>query len=276
MLELKNVDFGYNNKMLFENLNLSLDNGHIYGLLGKNGAGKTTLLKNMVGLAFPKKGSSRLNGISTSQRVPKVLEMIFFLSEEIYVPPLTATEFLQKTACFYPKFSEEEYYRNLKIFDVVIDVKMDKLSYGQQKKAMIAFALASNTALLVMDEPTNGLDIPSKVQFRKIIASSLTKKRIIIISTHQVRDLENLIDAVIVLHDREIVLNAEVEKIGEKILFALIDEDEDDPNVLYKEENLKGQYAILVNSEQSSSKMDLELLFNAITSDTKRLLEILK
>ena len=274
MLELINVDFGYNKKMLFENLNLSLGNGHIYGLLGKNGAGKTTLLKNMVGLAFPKKGSSTLNGMTTSARTPKVLQEIFFLAEEIYVPPLTAVQFLRKTAAFYPKFNEEEYYRNLKIFDVEIDMRMDKLSYGQQKKAMIAFALATNTVLLVMDEPTNGLDIPSKVQFRKIIASSLTEERIIIISTHQVRDLDNLIDAVIVIHNKEIVLSAKVEEISEKITFALI-EEEDGLDVLYQEESMKGQYAIFVNSGDSSGKVDLELLFNAITSDTNRLLEIL-
>ena len=275
MLELINVDFGYNKKMLFENLNLSLGNGHIYGLLGKNGAGKTTLLKNMVGLAFPKKGSSTLNGMTTSARTPKVLQEIFFLAEEIYVPPLTAVQFLQKTAAFYPKFNEEEYFRNLKIFDVELDVRMDKLSYGQQKKAMIAFALATNTVLLVMDEPTNGLDIPSKVQFRKIIASSLTEERIIIISTHQVRDLDNLIDAVIVIHNKEIVLSAKVEEISEKITFALI-EEEDGLDVLYQEESMKGQYAIFVNSGDSSGKVDLELLFNAITNDNNRLLEILK
>lgn len=152
---------------------------------------------------------------------------------------------------------------------------MDKLSYGQQKKAMIAFALATNTVLLVMDEPTNGLDIPSKVQFRKIIASSLTEERIIIISTHQVRDLDNLIDAVIVIHNKEIVLSAKVDEISEKITFALI-EEEDGLDVLYQEESMKGQYAILVNSGDSSGKVDLELLFNAITSDTNRLLEILK
>ena len=275
MLELVNIDFGYNKKKLFEKLNLSLGKGHIYGLLGKNGAGKTTLLKNMVGLTFPKKGYSHLNGMDTSERTPEVLQKIFFLSEDIYVPPLTASQFMQKTAGFYPCFNEEEYYRNLAIFDVEVDLRMDKLSYGQQKKAMIAFALATNTALLVMDEPTNGLDIPSKIQFRKIIASSLTEERIIIISTHQVRDLENLIDALIVIHDKEIVLNSTIEEISERISFEVI-QDDDGLDVLYQEESLKGQNAILVNSGYSTGKVDLELLFNAITSDTNRLLEILK
>lgn len=275
MLELKNVDFGYNKKMLFENLNLSLENGHIYGLLGKNGAGKTTLLKNMVGLAFPKKGTSTLNGISTSERLPWVLQNIFFLAEEFDVPPITAFQFFRKTAGFYPKFNEEEYHSNLKVFDIDQDLRMDKLSYGQQKKAMIAFALATNTDLLVMDEPTNGLDIPSKVQFRKIMASSLTEERIIIISTHQVRDLDNLIDAVIVIHDKEIALSKKVEEICEKISFEVIREDSGF-DVIYQEECLRGQNAILVNTGKTSAKVDLELLFNAVTSNAHRLLDILK
>ncbi len=275
MLQLSNVDFGYNKELLFSKLNLSLVNGHIYGLLGKNGAGKTTLLKNMVGLAFPRKGSSSLNGKSTSDRTPEVLQNISFIAEEIYVPPLTARGFLKKTSVFYPNFSAEEFYRNLEVFDVEPDVRMDKLSYGQQKKVMITFALATNTDLLVMDEPTNGLDIPSKVQFRKIIASSLTEERIIIISTHQVRDLDNLIDSVIVLHDREIALSSEVDAIGEKVSFGVIGQD-NDLDVLYQEESLRGQNAIVVNSGETSGKVDLELLFNAITSNTHRLLEILK
>ncbi|MES3016591.1 MAG: ABC transporter ATP-binding protein [Bacteroidota bacterium] len=275
MLRLSNINFGYSKKLLFENLSLSLGNGHIYGLLGKNGAGKTTLLKNMVGLAFPQKGTSSLNGMTTSDRTPEVLQQIYFLAEEIDVPPVTAAQFLRKTAGFYPQFNQEEYYRNLKIFDVETDVRMDKLSYGQQKKAMIAFALATNTALLVMDEPTNALDIPSKVQFRKIIASSLTEDRIIVISTHQVRDLDNLIDAVIVIHNREIALSAKVDELSEKISFGLIP-DTDGMDVIYQEESLGGINAIIANSGEGTGKVNLELLFNAITTDTNRLLEILK
>ncbi len=275
MLKLSNIDFGYSKKLLFENLSLSLGNGHIYGLLGKNGAGKTTLLKNIVGLAFPQKGTSSLNGMTTSDRTPEVLQQIYFLAEEIDVPPVTATQFLRKTAGFYPQFNEEEYYRNLKIFDVETDVRMDKLSYGQQKKAMIAFALATNTVLLVMDEPTNALDIPSKVQFRKIIASSLTEDRIIVISTHQVRDLDNLIDAVIIIHNREIALSAKVDELSEKISFGLIP-DTEGMDVIYQEESLGGINAIIANSGEGTGKVNLELLFNAITTDTNRLLEILK
>ncbi|MGV3686463.1 MAG: ATP-binding cassette domain-containing protein [Daejeonella sp.] len=275
MLELANVDFGYNKELLFSKLNLSLANGHIYGLLGKNGAGKTTLLKNIVGLAYPRNGFSKLNGKITSDRTPEVLQNISFIAEEIYVPPLTARQFLKKTAGFYPNFNTEEFFRNLEIFDVEPDVRMDRLSYGQQKKIMITFALATNTDLLVMDEPTNGLDIPSKVQFRKIIASSLTENRIIIISTHQVRDLDNLIDAVIILHEREIVLSSKVDQIGERVSFGVI-HAEDELDVLYQEEGINGQHAIVVNPGRDYGNVDLELLFNAITNNTPALLEILK
>src|ERR1700735_1638161 len=221
MIEIKTLSFAYPRKpLLFEDLNLKLSSGHIYGLLGKNGAGKSTLLKNMIGLAFPKKGGCFFNGVDVAGRPVAVLEDIYFIPEEIFVPALTPAQFVGNTAIFYPKFSKSDYYHYLKMLDVDLDAVMDKLSYGQQKKAMIAFGLATNTSLLIMDEPTNGLDIPSKVQFRKLIASVLTEDRCIVISTHQVRDLDSLIDTILVLPDREIVVNKSVHEISEKVVFG--------------------------------------------------------
>src|ERR1700744_2302703 len=221
MIEIEEMDFAYPRKpLLFKGLNLKLQAGHIYGLLGKNGAGKSTLLKNMTGLAFPGKGSCRINGMNVAGRPVAVLEDIYFIPEEIYVPALTPAQFVSNTAIFYPKFSTADFYHYLKVLDVDLDAVMDKLSYGQQKKAMVAFGLATNCGLLVMDEPTNGLDIPSKVQFRKLIASVLTEERGIIISTHQVRDLDSLIDTSLVLNNREIVITQTVDEIAEKVIFG--------------------------------------------------------
>ena len=186
MIEIKSLSFAYPRKqLLFKELNLRLQAGHIYGLLGKNGAGKSTLLKNMTGLAFPQKGGCYFNQVNVSGRPVAVLEDVYFIPEEIFVPSLTPAQFVANTAIFYPKFNKADFYHYLKVLDVDLDGVMDKLSFGQQKKAMIAFGLATNTGVLIMDEPTNGLDIPSKVQFRKLIASVLTEDRCIVISTHQ-------------------------------------------------------------------------------------------
>lgn len=182
---------------------------------------------------------------------------------------------MKNTAGFYPKFSNADFYQYLKALDVEATAVMDKQSYGQQKKAMIAFGLATNTGLLVMDEPTNGLDIPSKVQFRKLIASVLTEERCIVISTHQVRDLDSLIDTLLILHDREIVINHAIEEITEKISFGIYN-DTAGMEVFYEEESMRGKNAIIKNTTGKFSKMDLELFFNAISSDSKSIIKALK
>lgn len=273
MIEIKDMDFAYPRKpLLFKGLNLKLQAGHIYGLLGKNGAGKSTLLKNITGLAFPQKGTCRMNGMNVSERPVAVLEDIYFIPEEIYVPALTPAQFVANTAIFYPKFSKSDFYHYLKVLEVDLDAVMDKLSFGQQKKAMIAFGLATNTGLLVMDEPTNGLDIPSKVQFRKLIASVLTDERCIIISTHQVRDLDSLIDTILVLNDREIVVNQTVDELAEKVVFGTYSTTEGLP-VLYQEESVRGVNAIVKNTSGKFGKIDLELFFNGVTSGADPLLQ---
>ncbi|MFC6998177.1 ABC transporter ATP-binding protein [Rufibacter roseus] len=275
MIHINNLSFGYRKKhLLFQNLNLSLFKGHIYGLLGKNGAGKSTLLKNMVGLAYPLEGTCTINGKNASKRSPEVLENLFFLPEEIYVPPLTSAKYVARTACFYPNFNEQEFYSYLAEFEVPRDAVLDKMSFGQQKKMMIAFALATNTELLVMDEPTNGLDIPSKVQFRKIIARALTEDRCVVISTHQVRDLESLIDTLVVVHNREIVVNEELDSIAEKLLFTTLPSAEGH-DVLYAEESVRGLNAILPNTEGVYSKVDMELFFNAIINGNPSVVQLL-
>ncbi|PKV63058.1 ABC transporter ATP-binding protein [Pontibacter ramchanderi] len=276
MIQIENLSFGYSRKsLLFRNLNLRLQEGHIYGLLGKNGAGKSTLLKNMVGLVSPMEGSCRVNGLEASKRFPAMLEDLYFIPEEIYTPSLTARQFVANTAPFYPLFDEEAFYRYLSEFDVPQQEVFSKMSFGQQKKAIIAFGLATNTSVLIMDEPTNGLDIPSKVQFRRIIASALTEHRCIIISTHQVRDLDSLIDTLVVVHDREIVLNESLDTISERLSFTTIPETEAQ-NALYTEDALRGKNAILPNLMGNYSKVDMELLFNAITSGNTSVTEILK
>ena len=276
MIQIKNLNFGYKkDSLLFKNLNLDLNKGHIYGLLGKNGAGKSTLLKNITGLAYPAQGGCLFNGVNVAKRPVSVLEDLYFIAEELYVPALTPAQFAANTAAFYPKFSRTDFEQYLKALEVDLGSPMDKQSYGQQKKAMIAFGLATNVSLLVMDEPTNGLDIPSKVQFRKLIASVLTEDRCIVISTHQVRDLDSLIDTLLVLDEREIVVNQLLDEVAEKLLFGTYP-DTDGLPVLYEEESIRGKNAILSNAKGKFSKVDIELLFNAIISGNKPVLETLK
>jgi ABC-2 type transport system ATP-binding protein len=248
MIQIDHLDFWYKKgRPVFQNLSLSLHAGHIYGLLGKNGSGKSTLLKSIAGLAFPARGKCTVNGIPSVRRSVSLLEDLYFLPEEIYVPRLTPAQFLGNTASFYPRFSIADFYSHLRVLDVDPAEVMSSLSFGEQKKVMIAFGLATNTSLLILDEPTNGLDIPSKVQFRKLIASGLDEERCVIISTHQVRDLDSLIDTILILDNHRIVVNQPVDELTEKLLRS-------------------GKYP----------KMDLELFFNAVTSDGGQLLVLLE
>ena len=203
------------------------------------------------------------------------LQNLYFIAEEVYVPALTPGQFLDRTASFYPAFSITDFYSYLKILDIDPDLLMTKMSYGQQKKMIIAFGLATNTSVLILDEPTNGLDIPSKVQFRKLIASVLNEERCIIISTHQVRDLDSLIDTVLILDDHRIVIENTVDELTEKLFFSVF-KDLTGMNVLYEEDTLMGKYAIVQNTAGKYGKMDLELLFNAATTNSSKLLNVLK
>ena len=272
MISIKNLSFGYQKKqLLFKDLSLDLKAGHIYGLLGKNGAGKTSLLKNIAGLVFPLKGICAVNGHNPPDRKPSFLEDIFYLPEEIFVPDTTVNGFVKGTAPFYPRFNKEDHLKYLKDLDVPQSAKLNQLSLGQQKKFMIAFAMACNTSVIIMDEPTNGLDIPSKAKFRKMIASAFRDDQLILISTHQVKDLENLIDSVLILHNQQIVLNKSNEELSDVLNFGIIP-NTDLEEALYYEESFHGVQGISRNQYGTISKPDLELLFNGVISENEQLI----
>jgi len=275
MIDIKKLSFGYRRKkLLFRNLNLSLRTGSIYGLLGKNGAGKSTLLKNMAGLLFPLGGSISVNGFMPKKRLPAFLQTIYFIPEEVYLPSLSVQQYVKLFAPFYPKFDEKQFYDYLALLNVDTRHKLNAFSFGQQKKIIIAFGLACNTQVLLLDEPTNGLDIPSKTQFRKLIASILSNDRIIFISTHHIRDLENLIDGVVIVDNGELLLNTSIADIGEKLCFKTVQETAGLPRILYSEESLAGIAVVTQNTDDETSKVNLEQLFNAVTQNTEITREI--
>lgn len=278
MIQLQNLEFSYSKKAsLLSNLTLQLEAGRIHGLLGKNGEGKSTLLKLISGLVFPTQGQIEVMGFEPQKRQPEMLQEIFFLPEELPQLTLSVENYEKVYAPFYPNFSSAQFNEYLKEFDVDLKSSMlNKLSHGQKKKVMIAFGLAANTKLLLMDEPTNGLDIPSKGQFRRMVASAVNDDRCLIISTHQVRDLDSLIDSIIIMDGHEIVFNEPVENITKKLLFRVADRNETDEAVIYSEDSLRGLYQVKENTTGEESKLDIELLFNAVFTDKKRIMNLFK
>lgn len=275
MVQLEDLTFGYPRKSnLFSSLDLRLDKGHIYGLLGKNGSGKSTLLKLISGMVFPRSGKILSLGVKPTDRLPSFVSNIYFLTEEIFTPSESMNTYAKFVAPFYPKFSFDDLDRLMAEFELDLKQKLTNLSLGQKKKAAIAFALACNTDLIIMDEPTNGLDIPSKSQFRKIVSALVTDDRCVIISTHQVRDLENLIDSVVILEDSKIVINTSIDNISKRLLFKKMNDGE---KSIYEESNMMGSWGVVENTNnEENGKVDVELLFNAAISQPELIANILK
>jgi ABC-2 type transport system ATP-binding protein len=269
MIRINDLHFGYTKRLLlFKNLSLELNAGQIYGLLGQNGAGKTTLLKLIAGLLFPQSGMCDVFGYDARKRHPQMLADICIIPEEFSLPPIKIKTYERIHGAFYPHFDHEMFWHYLTEFYLSPEDQLARLSYGQKKKFLLAFGLASNSRLVILDEPTNGLDIPSKSQFRKIIASSLTGERTFIISTHQVRDLESLIDPIVILDDGRIIFNQSLEKISDKLAFKVIKDEEHPGEVLYSEDLVSGKAGILRNTDNEDTQINMELFFNGIINNT--------
>jgi len=267
MIRIKNLHFSYRSKKVLDGLDLQLSPGHIYGLLGKNGAGKSTLLRNLAGLLFPVEGSIDVMGHVPSQRSPAFLQDVFIVPEEFYLPNLPVKKFVQYNAPFYPKFNHSGFEQYLKEFEIPATDSLQNMSYGQKKKVLISFGLACNTALLLMDEPTNGLDITSKSQFRKVMAARIDDNKCIIVSTHQVKDLESLIDRITVIEEGKILFDQDVDSISRRLSFKISYDSMETAAALYSESSLKGNSIITYNTNEEESRPDLEMLYKAILNN---------
>jgi ABC-2 type transport system ATP-binding protein len=233
------------------------------------------LLKLLSGLSFPKSGSITAGGFIPGTRQVSFLKDIFFLTEEAWLPPVIPHELINIYAPFYPGFDEGGFFSLLRSFEVGKEQLLTKLSTGQKKKALIAFALSCNTRYLFFDEPTNGLDIPSKATFRSLLAGAWSEERTIIISTHQVRDLQHLIDWAMVLDKGKILLNGSLGAIAERLTFGQSLTAPANGDVLYSVKGELGYVSIRHNHYNDPGNVDIETLFNGLTEVPERLLPIL-
>lgn len=268
MIHIDKLFFGYGKGTpVFEELDFTLHAGSITGLLGKNGAGKTTLLKLIAGLIFPVAGKVEVLSHEPRRRNPSFLQQVFFVGEEFCLPSISIKRYLLANSPFYPNFDHDRMQRLLDEFELSTEKVIDQLSYGQKKKFLISFALATTCRLLMLDEPTNGLDIPSKTLFRKVMAGSLDENQLVLISTHQVKDIEALIDRIVILDHRKIIVEKDVLDISSQLQFSYNHGLQETP-VLYSEP-VPGGYKTITAQEEGSSAVDIELLFNAITKGNK-------
>lgn len=269
MIEIKDLKYRYagSRHNVFDDFSLSLSNDKIYGLLGKNGTGKSTLLYLMTGLLRQKHGTITIDGIDSQAHSPELLSDTFMVPEEYELPQISLEAYVKAQEPFYPKFSHDILKKCLEDFELESDINLKELSMGQKKKVYMSVALASNTRYLMMDEPTNGLDIPSKSQFRKVVARNMSPERTMIISTHQVHDIESLLDHILILDRSRMLLNASVDDISERYSFEYRQLGQTDEGVLYSEPAPMGKAVIAPRQKDGEvTPLNLELLFNAVIS----------
>ena len=274
MIEIRNMYFAYKNKKVYNDISLSFRPGYIYGLMGKNGTGKSTLLRSICGLLFPDKGSINVSGFNPAERKPAFLREVFIVPEEFYLPDVSVQKYVRCNAPFYPAFDQAQFENYLKEFEVPVGNTLQQMSYGQKKKVLIAFALACNTSVLLMDEPTNGLDILSKTQFRKVLAGAIDESKCIIISTHQVKDLEALIDYVTIVDEGKILFDQSIDEVSSKLAFKFLQDKSSETNILYEEQTLSGSVLVIPNDDNESTKVDLELLYKTVITNPQMVRQI--
>ncbi|MDD6759767.1 MAG: ATP-binding cassette domain-containing protein [Paraprevotella sp.] len=208
MIDISNVTFEYRKgKPVLKDFSLSFPQGGVYGLLGKNGTGKSTLLYLISGLLRPRHGEVRVDGMLSANRQPQMLREIFLVPEEYDLPSVSLKSYTRALKSFYPRFSDELLRKCIEVFDLEMDMQLGTLSMGQKKKVYMCVALATGTRVLLMDEPTNGLDILSKSQFRKAVVQGMDEDKTVLVSTHQVHDVERLLDHVTIINGNQVLMH---------------------------------------------------------------------
>lgn len=276
MFLVEDLTFSYarGRENTLSNFSLSLEKGKVYGLLGKNGAGKSTLLYLMSGLLTPKSGRALYHGVDVRRRLPLTLQDMFIVPEEFELPSVSLQSYVKLNAPFYPRFSEEDMKHYLALFDLNDKIHLGQLSMGQKKKVFMSFALAANTSLLLMDEPTNGLDIPGKSQFRKMIAAGMSDERTILISTHQVRDIDRILDHIVIMDNSHVMMDASVAEICSRFAFVESDDRSLLASAIYALPTLQGNLMMLPNEDDADTPINLELLFGAVLEHPERVAEM--
>lgn len=274
MIKTESLNFGYTSRRkVLNNISLTLGEGHIHGLLGCNGIGKTTLLKIICGIMRPDSGSVSVDGIDPMLREPQMFRELMIIPEEFDLPNVSLERYAKIASPFYPRFDMGAMRHYCQELNVDPRERLHSISMGQRKKAYIAFALACNVKMLLMDEPTNGLDIPSKSIFRRLLAGYVDENRMVVISTHQVADVESVLDNIVILDGQGVVLNATTADICRRLKFGKAEEDD---SVIYTERTIAGDMAVSLNDMGEDSHLNIELLFNAATANRDTISEIFK
>lgn len=268
MIELNNISFTYpNGRKALSGINGRLESG-MYLLAGENGAGKTTLLHAIAGLARPQEGSCVVNGVKSTTDNPDEMGHIFLLEENMYLPGKSIRDFAAIHTPFYPEFSEELFTKNLQAFGQSGLEPLRSLSLGNLKKAHLAYVLALGVDLLLLDEPTNALDIEGREIFRKILSRSMRPDSTVIISTHNVSDLEKLFDGALMMKGSRLLFAGTDEDVTSRLAFEYASDRDDE--ALYSDQQGTRYLNIYPSSGDEETRVDWKALYMALHSDNSQ------
>ncbi len=265
MIAIDGMSFRYKSKSpVLEDLTLRMEAGGVYGLLGANGVGKTTLLHLIGGLLFPKSGTISVGGRMPRRREPALLEQIFYVPVTFDLPDLRVEAYKKRYTSFYRQFKETTWQDALQTFGIQPDMRLQALSFGQKKKVLLSFAIASGCRVLLFDEPTDGLDIPSKDSFRRLLSAQIDEQRLAVIATHHVHDVAMLLDQLIILKEQHLLVQASISDLTGSIRTVTTSQLPPANTLLYSERVPGGYHCLLRNTDGQEGPLDLELLFKAL------------
>ena len=279
MIQIEGLHYGYGRAALYADFSAQIGQPGIYGVFGRNGSGKSTLLRLLCGLLTPWQGRVRVLGFEPRQRAAEFLASVYIVPEEFHLPNLTAAQLARTHGSFYPRFSHALFSDYLQVLEVPVDSRFETMSLGQKKKAAIVFALATQTPLLLMDEPTNGLDIVGRGQFRELMRRPEQAQRVVMISTHQAHDLESILSHIWFIDQGRLALAARMDELADRLSMGVAATAQALPTdgLLYQEA-LGAQMAYVarrVAGAPAEGALQLELLYKALSLNRDAMLEAL-
>ncbi|WP_024653464.1 ATP-binding cassette domain-containing protein [Borrelia persica] len=259
----RDVSFSYYKTNVYSNLNLSFEKSQNYLILGKNGVGKTTLLRLLSGLLNPSSGEVVFNSLKNFPRNPLNLVNLFFVPEEFSLPDISLNDYCRSLSKFYPNFNEKNFKEYLSKFELDVNLRFSSSSYGQKKKSIIAFAIATGVSVLIFDEPTNGLDIESKNVFRDILND--LKDRMVFVTGHNVRDLSDVVEHLIIVGNNSVLFSNSISCIKNNYKIKIVEEL--DGRELYYAKVKGGFKSLYFENGTFSNNFDIEFFFLYIINE---------
>lgn len=221
MIDIINLSKKYGKVQALDDVSFQIKEGKIIGIFGINGVGKSTILKSIAGVIKPDKGKILIDGEEINHK--SYNKIAFIPDVDTYFPHLTIKESLEFMKEFYINWDEEKAYNMLKIFNLTDDQMISNLSKGNRARVKIILGFAQNAKYILLDEPFSGIDIFKREEFIKAMVEYISPNQSIIITTHEIAEIEEIVEEVIILHDGKVAFNFNVEEVRQNENKSIVD-----------------------------------------------------